>query len=231
MRAFGALPSWQGVWYIDDGIFDRIGPGPNRPEGPGPDIFDRKLSQHPPYNVDWEARYQGLRVALAHAFSIAAKGCTFYFPAIMEGPYAFEVLITAEETAFIFERGSAVRHVLTDGRRHPSAQDRWPSPWGDSVGHWEGGTLVVDTIAVAKDPTPFFAMVSPDARFTERIRQIDADHLQDQLTVTDTVAFVHPWTVILTYKRVRILDRLIHGDCMENDRDAIIGGKFEIKLP
>lgn len=222
--------SWLGVWYTDDGIFDRVGLGPNTPEGPGPGVFGRILSAHPPYNATWEVRYRAARAAAEHAGPIAAKGCTFYFPAIMEAPWAFEVLITREETALIFENG-AVRHILTDDRRHPPPEDRWPTPWGDSVGHWEKDTLVVDTISVAKDLGPFFAMVSDAVRFSERIRMVAPDRLEDRLTVTDPVAFAHPWTLTVPFKRVKNVDRIIHGDCAEHDRDSIVDGKFELKPP
>ncbi|MGH8218818.1 MAG: hypothetical protein ACREUT_09685 [Steroidobacteraceae bacterium] len=223
-------PKWLGVWYTDDGIFDRVGLAPSNPQGPGPGLFDRILSAHPPYNATWEARYRAARAAAARAAPPVKKGCTFYFPAIMEAPYAFEVLITPEETVFIFENG-AVRHVLTDGRRHPPPEDRWATPWGDSVGHWEGDTLVVDTISVAKEPTPFFAMVSDAVHFSERIRMAAPDRLEDRLTIIDPVAFTHPWTVTLPFKRVKNVDRIVHGDCAQNDRDAIVDGKFELKPP
>jgi hypothetical protein len=224
------LPRWAGVWAASDGIMERIGVGLNLPEGPGPGLFERRLNQHPPYNPEWEAKFQALRAAMAHApMPVAKESCSWYFPAMMEGPYLFEVLITPQETALIFE--GSVRHVLTDGRRHPPAEDRWPTPWGDSIGHWEGGTLVVDTTDVARDPTPFFAMVSPAAHYTERLRLVTADHLQDQLTVTDPLAFTRPWTVTLDYTRVKNMDRLIHGDCTQNDRDAVEGGTFKIKPP
>jgi hypothetical protein len=229
--AAASLPKWLGVWYTDDGIFERVGLGPSAPEGPGPGVFDRILSAHPPYNAIWEARYRAARASGAHAPPpMPAKGCTFYFPAIMEAPWAFEVLITPEETALIFENG-AVRHVLTAGQRHPLPEDRWATPWGDSVGHWEGDTLVVDTISVAKEPTPFFAMVSDAVRFSERIRMVAPDRLEDRLTITDPVAFARPWTVTLPFKRMRNADRIIHGDCAEHDRDAIVDGKFELQPP
>lgn len=229
-RAAETLPRWQGVWSADDGIFDRIGIGLNNPQGPGPGIFDRRLNQHPPYNSAWEAKYQAMRAAITrNPAPVAKETCSWYFPAMMEGPYLFEALITPAETALIFE--GAVRHILTDGRKHLPPEDRWPTPWGDSIGHWEGATLVVDTISVAKDRSPFFAIVSPEAHFMERIHLIDADHLQDELTVIDPLAFTRPWTVTLSYKRAQTMDRLIEGDCGENDRDAIVDGKFHIRAP
>ncbi|MEJ0067140.1 MAG: hypothetical protein WDM85_18435 [Caulobacteraceae bacterium] len=44
------------------------------------------------------------------------------------------------------------RHIWTDGRPHPT--DPEPGYFGDSVGHWEGGTLVADTIAIKDDVPP-----------------------------------------------------------------------------
>ena len=57
------LPSWLGVWYTDDGIFDRVGLGPNAAEGPGPGVFGRILSAHPPYNAIWKVRYRAARAS------------------------------------------------------------------------------------------------------------------------------------------------------------------------
>ena len=51
-----------------------------------------------------------------------------------------------------------------------------------------------------------------------------------QSTVIDPIAWKHPWTVTLPYKRLTTLDRIIHGDCAENERDVIVNGK-EIVTP
>ena len=63
-------------------------------------------------------------------------------------PLMFEILTTPEETAMIFS-SREIRHVYTDGRPHTPNEDLWPTPWGDSIGHWEGQTLVIDTIEVS----------------------------------------------------------------------------------
>ena len=223
-----ALPDWSGIWLSDDGIMDRIGLT-NGPAGPGPGMFERILNGHPPYNPAWDAR---VKTFFAEQFKMVGQGkepgpgktCMLYFPAVMEGPSAFEVLITSKETAFIFEHGE-VRQILTDGRAHPAPEDRWPTPWGDSIGRWEGSTLIVDTISVAGDRTPFFTPLSDSARFSERIRMVGKDELEDRLTVIDPVALTRPWTVTLPYKKVVSVDRIIHGDCAENDRDTIGNGK------
>jgi hypothetical protein len=59
----------------------------------------------------------------------------------------------------------------------------WPTPWGDSVGHWEGDTLVVETIQVDAQ-----ILDTRGARFTERIRKVGKDRLEDVLTMTSPSA-------------------------------------------
>ena len=66
---------------------------------------------------------------------------------MLDSPLMFEVLPTPKETALIFS-SREIRHVYTDGRQHTPKDELWATPWGDSIGHWEGQTLVIDTIAV-----------------------------------------------------------------------------------
>jgi len=66
----------------------------------------------------------------------------------------FQFLLTPEETVMTWG-GREIRHIYTDGRGHPSADDVWPTPWGDSVGYWEGQALVVDTAAVQPSRFPY----------------------------------------------------------------------------
>jgi len=101
------------------------------------------------------------------------KTCTRGFPAIMEGPQLFQIVVLPEETLLVFEN-QQVRHIYTDGRRHPSEEDLWPTRLGDSIGRWEGDTLVVDTIALTTSepiaPRAWLSMLSDQAHFTERLR-------------------------------------------------------------
>ena len=126
--------------------------------------------------------------------------CSFGFPSVMlESPLMFEALVTPNETAMIFS-GRESRHIYTDGRSHTPADELWSTYWGDSIGHWEGQTLVVDTIAVNQESVPNnwvviavwgidlyepVAVLSEQARFTERIRMVSKDLLEDQMTVED----------------------------------------------
>ncbi len=140
--------------------------------------------------------------------------------------------MTPEETVFLYENGDA-RHVYTDGRKHPKKEDLWPTDKGDSIGHWEGATLVIDTIEVKSgpvEPAPGAAVLSDQARFTERVRMIDVSTMQDDLTIDDPVRFTHPWQVSIQSKRVLGEDRMLPYDC-DNDRNPIENGKITIAPP
>lgn len=84
--------------------------------------------------------------------------------------------------------------------------------------------MVADTISVAKDQSPYSPMVSDSVHYEERIRMVGKDRLVDRLTISDPAAFMHPWTVTLSYVRARNQDRMINGDCTQNDRNPIING-------
>src|SRR4029077_545011 len=136
--ANAALPNWSGEWEvvgIKEGASGVL-------ETPIPDIM-RKFGGHPPYTPEAEAKFQAyLRGLPPYAARQARDVCIWGFPTIMlESPSYFEVLITPQETAMIFS-GREVRHIYTDGRAQPPADELWPTPWGSSVGHWEGQTLV-----------------------------------------------------------------------------------------
>ena len=225
-QTFARLPDWTGIWIADDGVMTRLGLRNDVEGDAGLTFKDLILAQHPPYNAEWEARYRAARKSGGPA---NVKECAFYFPGVMEGPWPFEMLVTPEETAIIFA-GREVRHIYTDQRTHPSEDEIWPTPWGDSIGHWEGKTLVAETVAVASTGVGTM-MVSPSAKFIERIHRVGPDRIEDQLTVEDAASLKHPWTVTIPYKRVTTVDRIVHGDCMENDRNPVVNGEVTLQRP
>jgi len=153
---------------------------------------------------------------------------------LMEGPRPFQVAVLPEETLLVFESGQ-VRHIYTDGRGHPAADDLWETPLGDSVGHWERDTLVIDTIArLTTEPVTvnaWVSLLSPEAHFTERFRLVDRDTLENQLTIHDPVALAGPWSMTLRYQRQRNMRRMLPYDCDENDRNPVVDGKAGIAPP
>jgi hypothetical protein len=199
----------------------------------------QQLIQEPPYNAEWKRRYEGLKlqVLATPASAVKAgtvKACGWDFPAIMESPTdgVFEVFVTPEQTLLLFADGQA-RHIYTD-RPHPAPENMWPTYLGDSVGRWAGDTLVIDTVQRKAGPfvrIPHFLSpdLSAEAHFTERLRMVSVDAMEDQMTIEDPARLEHPWAVTLRFRRVRNLDRLIATDCTENDRFRVIKGKETIR--
>ena len=103
---------------------------------------------------------------------------------------------------------------------------------GDSIGHWEGDTLVVDTIATRRrlymgELTGFFVPTSDQLHFIERIRMLDHDHMQIDYTVEDPVALAKPIHAVIVHTRVTDFNRMIEEtDCEQNERDPVVNGRF-----
>jgi hypothetical protein len=234
VRQFASLPDWTGIWESEPWIH-RTAAG--RPAG-GIDEVRQKavLMGHPPYNAKWEAEYQkGLRnLPALMKIEGARKSCSFSFPMDMESPSVFQVAITPEEVLMVFVL-PYVRHIYTDGRPHAPKEELWPTPTGDSIGHWQGDTLVVDTIA--RDSSIPVAIASPlskvseQARVIERIRLVSKDLLENEMTIHDPVTLAKPWTVKLRYHRVTDMPRMLHYDCTENERNPIVDGKLTVAPP
>ena len=77
-----------------------------------------------------------------------------------------------------------------------------PTYAGYSTGHWEGDTLVVDTVAL--HPNSFIDSSSPHSEemtTKERIRFISPGILEDRITVNDPIALTKPWETVHTYKK------------------------------
>ena len=110
---------------------------------------------------------------------------------------------------------AAARSVL-DGREHAKNIDKnW---WGDSIGHWEGQTLVVDTIGL-NDKTFIDNYRTPHTdklHVTERWRLIeDGKKLEILMTIDDPDTFYQPWQALRQYDRVN--RNFAEDVCSENN--------------
>ncbi len=139
-------------------------------------------------------------------------------PQIMAQPYPVEFLFTPGKVTVAIEAYSQMRRIYTDGRKHPDDPD--PSYQGNSIGHWEGDTLVVDSIAF--EPTTVIAPGvghSDDMHITERIHRISSDVMEIQMTIQDPKVLLEPWTSTKRYKRHTDWD-LKEYICDQNNRDS-----------
>ena len=124
-------------------------------------------------------------------------------PRIYVHPPPFEIVQTPGRVLQIFEYENFPRQIWTDGRPHPKIDDPSQRLWmGDSIGHWEGDTLVVDT-ANFNDKTWLDRAGHPhseELHLVERIRRIDHDNLRIDLTIEDPKAYTQAITVQLNYQ-------------------------------
>lgn len=103
-----------------------------------------------------------------------------------------EIVHTPQRIFMFFEYAHTFREIWMDGRKVPEDPD--PTYLGYSVGHWEGDTLVVETVGF-NDQTVLNGMPHSDAaHLFERYTRPDLDTLELNLTATDPKAYTKPWT-------------------------------------
>ena len=120
-------------------------------------------------------------------------------PPMVPGPYNnnYQIIQTADTVAIYVEMIHDVRIITVDGRPHPDPGIRqWK---GDSRGHWEGETLVVDTTNFT-DKTSFRG-ADQNLHLIERLTRTGPDTILYRFTVDDPTAFTKPWTGELVMSR------------------------------
>ncbi len=115
------------------------------------------------------------------------------------------------------EMNAGYRQVFTDARALP--EDPTPSWQGYSSAHWEGDTLVVDTVGVRDDTWIDWngSVLTEAARVREKISRPDYGHVVIEVTVDDPRAYTQPWTVTLR-QRIVVDAELIDEICLENEQ-------------
>src|SRR5262249_49787507 len=131
-------------------------------------------------------------------------------------PYQFQIIQSANYVAIFHEYPGTFRIIPTDGSPHTVDPD--PSWMGDSVGHWEGDTLVVDTIGFNDKTELQGYRHTEDLHMIERFRRTDFDTIQYELTIEDKIVFEKPWTTTRTFGLRSDLRRIDEFIC-ENNRD------------
>jgi hypothetical protein len=133
-------------------------------------------------------------------------------------PYPFEIVQTPASTAIMYEYVHALRTIFTDGTSHPDGHIDW---WmGDSRGHWEGDTLVVDVVDF-NDQTWFDRagnFHSDQLHVVERYTLIDSDHIQYDVTIEDPKVFTRVWKMSMPlYRRIEKDVQVLEYECYAFD--------------
>jgi hypothetical protein len=193
----GATPDFSGVW------------GPYR----GGRGADPKLAAVPAGPIvlkpEYAKAYEARRAAEAQGnqrgepLATSAVFCVPYgVPSMMAvAVYPIEIIQTGPQVTIIAEAFSEVRRIYMN-KPQAKIDEVPPGYYGRSVGHWEGDTLVVDTVGIRESVQYQRVPHSDQMRITERIRLVAPDILHDQITIEDPVMLEKPITYTLAYRRM-----------------------------
>jgi hypothetical protein len=205
-QAMAKLPDFSGVWT--------------------PDVTDQVKKEHgePP---PWQPQ---IAKQIEHLYAEEKAGRPFpiidhCFPTGMPSYMlithnAFELLLTPGRVTLLGEGdGNRLRRIYTDGRPHSADPD--PSFHGESIGHWQGATLVIDTTALL--PQAYFALSESvgvpnngDMHIVEKLHLQGADTLVDELEITADKLLTKPYKTSRKYyrQRARKYD-IVEGVCQQ----------------
>ena len=146
-------------------------------------------------------------------------------PRIMQSPYPIQIVQTRDYLVILFEDMHTWRSIPLNGRPHPKNME--PAFLGDSTGHWEGDTLVVDTTNLKDAPWTWLDTAghqhSDALHVIERFTRKTVTFVY-QYTIDDVKMYSAPWTVpervFMPLKAVPGLPELIEYSCTENNRDV-----------
>jgi len=219
--ALAKLPDFTGVWEVGFGGGGGRGAGARGARAGGPPAG-------PQLTPAYAAKRQARR-ANAPEDSQAANCLPPGMPGIMGQPYPMEFLLTPGLVTIVIEAYTQVRHIYTDGRPLPDDPD--PKFHGTSIGHWEGDTLIVETVGFS--PQTDIAGNTPHSdkmKIVERFRLADPDTMMIETTVTDPEALVAPWVSNRTLRRHRAWT-IAEYICEENNRNSVdANGKAGINI-
>jgi hypothetical protein len=202
------LPDWGGIWFVAGGASDHQAIV-------APKLKGEYLERREKWLADARANNGVVRRTRSNC---SPPG----MPRIMRlGQDPYEFIFAPGRVTIHQEAWMQTRTIWTDGRQHEEDPD--PSFMGDSIGRWDGDTLVVDTIGISDEleiDTGF--PHSSQFHLTERIRLDPAnpDVLINEMRMEDPGALSEPFEVTVRYRRDRY-GKLLEFQCSENDRNPI----------
>jgi hypothetical protein len=229
---YAKMPDWSGVWTHVGGFNWNSPPEVAREAaGIGPAAAKAMLEHCASFpckgwleaDLKPEAalKYRQKLTAVEHGFewdqlsSCLPSG----FPRFLLNPFFREFTVTPKETWLSQETEGEYRRIYTDGRGHVSEEDGHPLWEGDSIGFWDGDTLVVHTIRMrAEELQRNMPSFSGEISTLERIRMVDPNTIEDDATIYDPLTLRTPWRGVQKYVRVDSpVARLDMWSCEENN--------------
>jgi len=150
----------------------------------------------------------------------------FGLPRSVNSPYPIQIVQSPKYVALLFEQSTWFHVVPVDGRGHRKQDPTW---FGDSVGRWEGDTLVIDTVNF-NGHTRMDTIGHPHSdqlHLTQRFTRTDLGHIAYEVTVEDPKTYTKPWKNTRTFT-LRPDWEIMEYSCEENNKDLRDG---HIKAP
>lgn len=216
------MPDWTGLWTLDptrglvwDASVNRMarGLGPK----PAQAILDHCWHGDTPafpcqgwlladLTPEYALRYREKLVAVTHdvEWDPLSDCLPPGFPrgALLD-PFGREFIDTPKETWITSQTLNDIRRIYTDGRGHTPINEAYPLWDGDSIGFWDGDTLVVHTLYVRAhvEMQRLQPSLSDEASFIERIKMSDPNTIEDDATIYDPLALKQPWHSVIRIVR------------------------------
>lgn len=226
------LPDWSGVWAeVGNTVFDH-----ESVEPPGGSSNEPGTREYPPLTEEWEEVYEeNLALVAEGRFPdpITNCGVPVGFPRIFNLPDVYEFVVRPEQTWILTENGPNVMRIYTDGRGHPAPGNIWLTYTGDSVGYWDGQTLVFSTIAVMNEGTILDRTgltLSNEMTAVTRMQEVEDGRIEVEMTLRDPIALAEPWTVTSEFERLPEGTRVYDYACAENNRNPVTDSGQTITL-
>jgi len=114
----------------------------------------------------------------------------------------------------------SARVIPLDGRPHINKNlKQW---LGDSRGHWEGNTLVVETTNFRSDDGAVYQNANPETfRITERFSRVDAKTINYEFRVEDPKTWTKPWTAVIPWTKIDPEEQMYEYACHEDNYDIV----------
>lgn len=211
-------PDFTGVWDRQNPAAQpsaRTGGSAQSPTGP------QFAGQAPPIKPEFKAAYDAEVKRLAEAEQRGEPATSQNtmclpqgMPAMMLAIFPMEVIETPKQVTIIEEAFTQIRRFYI-GEDPPKVEDAEPGFYGHTGAKWDGDTLVGETVGIKTNVLYRNVPHSENLRIHERLKMLDADHFEDEITYVDPQYLTGPWTWKWTYQR-RTGYKMLEYVCEDN---------------
>lgn len=215
---FDKLPDWTGLWTRVANPLFKFDPAQ-------PSVQQTTAQLTPEYAKKHQEKLE--RVAKGIEWDPLSNCLPPGHPRWMTEPFLREFVLRPEQTLLINEMVNDIRRIYTNGEGHTPEEDAYPLWNGDSIGFWDGDTLVIHTTQLRSGQ---YQRSQPDysdqVETVEKWRKTDANTIQAEVTIYDPPALVKPWHVVQKYTRVTTPGlRIRNWVCEENANNEMVQTK------